>query len=142
MQKQQTIPTIERFLKDAKAVGVTAVVNLMVGFPTETEADFRQTLDFVVRNADAIGLISLSPVLVKDNTYLHQHAFDEYGIDVNSFHPEFWSSQDGQNTYPERIRRFQLLCETASRADIATEGAWCKDSRLWEYAEFKASCRL
>ena len=142
MRKQQTIPSVERFLKDAKAADLTVNIYLMVGFPTETEADFRQTIDFVVRNAHAIGFIALSPVLVRENTYLHQHAFDEYGIDVKSFHTEFWSSQDGRNTYPERIRRFQLLYEIASRARIAVSGAWCKDSRLRDYAEFEASDHL
>ena len=145
MRKRQTIPSVKRFLKDAKAAELRSLVNLMVGFPTETEEDFRQTLDFVVGNADAIAIIYPSPVLVRDNTYLHQHAFDEYGIDERSFHTEFWSSQDGQNTYPERMRRFLLLCETARQAGIIVGGVWRdilggKDRRLQEYAEFMDSC--
>jgi len=145
MRKRQDIPSVKRFLKDAKAAGVRCRVNLMVGFPTETEEDFRQTLDFVVRNADAIDSIYPSPVLVREDTYLHQHAFDEYGIAERAFHTEYWSSQDGQNTYPERMRRFRLLCETARQAGITAGGSWRdilgdKDRRLQGYAEFMASC--
>jgi len=144
MQKQQTIPSVERFLKEAKAAELNVNANLMVGFPTETEEDFRQTLDFVVRNAGSISSIVPSITFIKGNTYLHQHAFDEYGIDKGSFNDDFWSSQAGKNNYPERLRRLQLLCKIASQAGIAVSGASCeildgKDRWLQDYDEFMAS---
>ncbi len=144
MQKQQTIPSVERFLKDAKTAELNITANLMVGFPTETEEDFRQTLDFVVRNADSISSIIPSITFIKGNAYLHQHAFDEYGIDKESFNDDFWSSQAGKNNYPERMRRLQLLCKIASKAGIAVSGTSCeildgKNRWLQDYDEFKTA---
>ena len=38
-------------------------------------------------------------------TYVYYH-LDEFQISHNSFHEQFWESEDKKNTFPERVRRF------------------------------------
>ena len=60
MQKGTSRREIERVLKDSHDAGIRNVVYVMFGFPTESEAEFLKTIDFLKRNKENIDLISTS----------------------------------------------------------------------------------
>ncbi|HRY28586.1 MAG TPA: cobalamin-dependent protein [Elusimicrobiota bacterium] len=143
MKKGFRVPDADRVLADLHAVGIKAMVNIMVGFPTETEEDFQQTLDFLRRNAPAIDRVAPNgPTGIVENTFLHKNAENIYGVDPGSLHPEFWSTRDGQNTYPVRLDRFQRLCDFAQKLNLklgAPHRQWefWREEKLKRYADFK-----
>ncbi|MCL1960358.1 MAG: B12-binding domain-containing radical SAM protein [Desulfovibrionaceae bacterium] len=66
MDKGTKVEDVERVLRDAHAAGIANHVYIMAGFPTETRAEFIDTLRFLDRNREVIysiprGLFSLTP---------------------------------------------------------------------------------
>ena len=49
---------------------------------------------------------------------LYKSAVQEYGVDPATIPGEYWSTLDGTNTFPERQRRFHVLCEGRQRFRI------------------------
>ncbi|MBI3547460.1 MAG: radical SAM protein [Elusimicrobia bacterium] len=99
----------EAFLRACKASGIGATVNVIVGFPTETEADFLETLGFIERNRGNIFEIRVTmPTLRVGRGSLMALAPKRYGIaDV---HEDRWTASEGGG-YAERVDRFRRLCE-------------------------------
>jgi radical SAM superfamily enzyme YgiQ (UPF0313 family) len=120
MRKGYTVPVAEAVLRSVHAAGIGTMVLLMMGFPTETEEDFQETLSFVRKNAPHILEVwpSESFTYVGPGTYLDEHAADGFGIDPATEHPIFWKSQGGRNTYTERLKRFEALCACVRECGI------------------------
>ncbi len=59
VEKGTNLEEAERVLRWAHEAGISATLYTMVGLPTETYDDAMATRDFIVRNADVIGEISL-----------------------------------------------------------------------------------
>jgi radical SAM superfamily enzyme YgiQ (UPF0313 family) len=110
MEKGFQIPVADALLKHCRLAGIRTMVSLMVGFPTETGKDFKETLDFVRRNASNISQMNASMAFIDDSTALGSSAAG-YGLDVGASHPLYWKSIDGANTFPERCRRFEALSQ-------------------------------
>jgi hypothetical protein len=102
-----------RVLKDTKAAGIEPIVLWMVGFPTETEETFQESVDFVTSNVDGIG--RLYPSLFSIHT-MHDLK-DEYGLD-GADSDLFWRTRDGQNTFPVRLGRLRRLMESATTRGV------------------------
>ena len=120
MKKGYKVEVADRVIKDCGELGINVSALLMVGYPGETEADFEQTLDFVRRNAPYLGDISCSEnfTYITNNTYLHKHALDEYGVDPDTFHADYWQAKDGTNNYLDRVGRFERLALTALKEKV------------------------
>jgi len=145
MRKGCLVETAESVLRDCRRAGIDTIALMMVGFPTETEADFEQTVSFVERNAASIGLLSPSEAFtyIDSGAPLWDSAYDRYGVARATFHSSFWESQDGRNNYPERLRRFERLCLRARAAGVAVGPTWQtvsreKDGKLAEYEAFRS----
>ncbi len=70
----------ERLLANAAEVGIQTNINLMVGFPGETEQEFEQTLAFMERNQDTIYKLTLAgPTVIYPETELARRPAD-FGI--------------------------------------------------------------
>ncbi len=112
MNKRFSIKLAERVLRDTHEVGIQVQANFMFGIPTETEEDFKQTLDFLKRNRDSIDsvLASQSFCVIDKDTYLYNHP-QEFGI-IDREHHLYWSAEGGNN-YPERFRRYEEFCNLA-----------------------------
>jgi len=108
------LDTLGRVINDTHNAGIDARVNFMFGFPGETREDFQQTLGFLKQNRFAFSQVHASETFchIDPGTYLSGH-LDELGVSTTRFHPLYWESQDGKNTYPERLRRHQEFCQLA-----------------------------
>ncbi|MFI5349832.1 MAG: B12-binding domain-containing radical SAM protein [Elusimicrobiota bacterium] len=120
MKKGYKVEVADRVIKDCGELGISVTALLMVGYPGETEADFEQTLDFVRRNAPYLGDVSCSEnfTYITNNTYLHKHALDVYGVDPATFHADYWQAKDGSNNYLDRCGRFERLAQTVLKEKV------------------------
>ncbi|MCX5713917.1 MAG: radical SAM protein [Candidatus Omnitrophica bacterium] len=111
MRKNLSISDAETVIRSTHDAGIFISLNFMFGFPTETEDDFQQTMDFIKRNRKYIDKVlpSESFCYIDRGTYLYEHA-EEFGV-LPKPNSSFWESADGKNNYPERLRRFEAFCE-------------------------------
>ena len=108
-----------RVINDTHNAGIDARVNFMFGFPGETQEDFQQTLDFLNKNRAAFSQVHASETFchIDPGTYLSGH-LHQLGVSEKRLHPLYWESEDGKNTYPERLRRHQEFCQLAVSLNI------------------------
>ena len=144
MNKNFTIATAEKVLKDTHEAGIPTTGNFMFGFPGETEEDFGMTLDFVRRNHNSLDRAYASATFtsLEEYSYLTDHQ-EEFGIKrEKDYHHLYWRSDDGQNTYPvrlERYKRFRKTCiELGIDAYKGIDGALDQDERanLAQYHQY------
>ncbi len=111
MNKHFLISDAERVLKDSHQAGINIQANFMFGIPTETEDDFKETLEFLKRNRENIDsvLASQSFCVIDKGTYLHNHA-QELGI-KNADHHLYWETNG--NNYAVRFGRYEEFCKLA-----------------------------
>lgn len=103
----------ETFIK-AKDAGMQVEVNLIVGFPGETEADVDETIEFIRKNAKWIDKInSVNICTLGPGMYIYDHP-KEYNIDKSMITDWYaWCNRDMSNTIEiriERHKRLMLVC--------------------------------
>ncbi|MBU1148054.1 MAG: radical SAM protein, partial [Candidatus Omnitrophica bacterium] len=113
MNKRFSMEDAGKNLRNAHRSGIMVQANFMFGIPGETEADFKETIEFLRRNRENIDsvLASQSFCVLDKGTYLYNHA-DKFGIKDRDHHL-YWESDNGKNTYPERFRRYEEFCQVA-----------------------------
>jgi radical SAM superfamily enzyme YgiQ (UPF0313 family) len=113
------IQILGRVIRDTHNAGIDARVNFMFGFPGETEQDFQETLSFLEKNQAVFDQVHASETFchIDPGTCLFEH-LRAAGISEKRFHPLYWESEDGQNTYPVRLRRHQEFCQLAVSLNI------------------------
>jgi radical SAM superfamily enzyme YgiQ (UPF0313 family) len=110
MFKPYSIPLAERVIRDTHRAAIKTSVNIMVGFPTETHSDFKQTLKFIEKNKENIDEIRLTftGCRIYPDSYVYKN-YKKFGIialDIDN-----WTSNDGLNTYNERLKRAEEVCQ-------------------------------
>ena len=113
MNKRFSLEVASQVLRDTKRSGISTQANFMFGLPAETEEDFKQTLGFLrenYRHMDTI-LASQSFCVIDKGTYLYEHP-EEFGI-RNRHHHLYWDSNNGENNYVTRQRRYEEFCRLA-----------------------------
>jgi hypothetical protein len=150
MGKRFTLELGERNLRDCHAAGIDACVNIVVGFPGETEKDVHLTEAFLQRNRrtiDRVSLLSIFTLLHGSDVALRPEA---YGLDpsqVASLPEEFqngeWVDRWGLN-FAERERRYnrvlRLLDELGQRPpdshasfSLAAQRTLLADEQCWRW---------
>lgn len=114
MRKGFTIEEAERFIRDCNRVGIDIVANWIVGFPGETDEDFKKTVRFILRNKGRIKRNTFSSLTINQFSYLEKHK-EEFGITLNGPHLGLWKSKDGVNTIELRDSRLQYLEDIEGR---------------------------
>lgn len=118
MRKIFTAKIAENVIMDTCAAGIYAYVNIIVGFPGETEDNFIQTCQ-AMRRISASSLVKVSAVsvcLINFGSELNAR-HEDYGLllpDDPAIRAKQWASSDGRNTYEirnERARRMLELIE-------------------------------
>ena len=115
--KHFSISVAENVIRNTHNAGIKASINIITGFPTETKDDFTQTIDFIKRNRMYMGEIRLTFIgcRVRKDAEISKKS-EEFGIIQDG--SETWISNQGENTYEEREKRFKQISNLASALDI------------------------
>jgi len=108
----------EAFIK-AKEADMHVEINLIVGFPGESEEDIDKTIDFIRKNADGIDKVnSLNICTIDLGMYLYEH-LDEYNIDramINDWYA--WFNRDMSNTLQIRLDRHKRVSAVCKELNL------------------------
>lgn len=118
MRKYFTIETAERVLKDTFIAGIQTWIFLIVGYPGETEYDFKATQAFLKNNVKYITKIkSINPLYIMAGSEIFYN-YKDYGITLpaNNSDREWYISKD--NTHLSRKRRVLDLKHEAEKLKI------------------------
>ncbi len=104
MNKGQDLALIETVLRNLAEAGIATYIYLLFGTPSESLAEARRTLDFVVRHHSAITFLNLAvfnmPINSPEAPFVTRSEF--YGGDLSLYtdfeHPKGWSRK--------KIRKF------------------------------------
>ena len=118
MKKMFSCEQASDFLKKAHNAGMRVELNLIVGFPTETEEHFKETLDFLSENRDNIDIIvSAATFNVAYSDLWHQ--LEEFNIVTYKTNVHnTWHTRDMSNTIETRIDRLHRLIDHAANLGI------------------------
>lgn len=113
MGKPTQLEVIESCIRDLHASGVDISINLMVGYPGETENDFKETLLFTSRVADFVYNVNVSITTIYAGTPLFTEV-EKLGIHLNGGAYSdimfvHWNLADGSNTLSIRNERLQRI---------------------------------
>jgi len=120
MKKGHIIKILEMNLRDMHSSGIKQSINIICGFPDETNDTIRQTFDFIQRNKKYIfALPSLTPFYVLPESDIFRD-YRKYGIKLGS-NVENWESLDGKNTYEWRLKKCEQFYNYVTSLGIKTE---------------------
>lgn len=133
INKRFSIEVAAQVLEATKKTGISTQANFMFGIPTETREDFAETLTFLKNNSKSMDTIlaSQSFCVIDKGTYLYDHP-DEFGIHGRNHHL-YWSSDNGENNYVERFKRYEEFCKEALSLGIPeTSGVLRNKPDKWQ----------
>ena len=113
MKKNMDIDQAKRVIKDTHRAGIQANCFFIIGYPTETEEDFQQTLDFIEENAAYINSFGqVTGCHIEEDSYLGLNVA-RYGI---AFKDDGWYSRvSTPQIRRERLERFKTLARKLHR---------------------------
>ena len=104
MDKRITVDTVEQNLADGARVGIAAHANWIVGFPTETQFNFYESLQFIWRNQHNIMALGTGHGFTEPpDTILSQNS-EAYGF-VKAYYEDNWIRADFTNSKTHRMIR-------------------------------------
>jgi radical SAM superfamily enzyme YgiQ (UPF0313 family) len=120
MRKGYTDDIAVETLRLTRAAGMTTGINMICGFPGETEAQFQRTLDRLEEHREHIDRVtSLSVCAVVPGSPLWMEAA-EFGITrPKAGHYHEWESTDGSNTLPLRLERHRRMKEKVAELGLS-----------------------
>jgi len=116
MRKNFTIEDASDFIHRCNKVGIGIVANWIVGFPGETEEEFINTADFIIKHEGLIRKNTFSTLTINQFSYLDRHK-EEFGIVLDGAHLGLWRSRDGLNTIELRNSRLDYLTNIEQRIE-------------------------
>ena len=119
MRKTFSAEISENNIRSAKKAGIETEIFIMIGFPSETESDFKKTCDFVKRNAkyiDTLKSINTLHLIAGTDIYENREDFGIKPLPEKNWH-YLWETYDG-NSYKVRKRRAQQLLDLAYNEGI------------------------
>jgi len=118
MRKLFTPEEASAFLRNCRNVGMRVEVNLIVGFPTETEEHFQETLSFLRENQDNIDCIVSAATFNVAYSDLWNR-LDEFDIVTyeHNVHNS-WHTRDMTNTLEVRLDRLKRLVDLGGELGI------------------------
>jgi radical SAM superfamily enzyme YgiQ (UPF0313 family) len=108
MRKGFKIEDAQRIIRDTHNAGIKVILNIIIGFPNETEYDFQQTMDFIKKNREYIFFVAFpSECWIGNTSYLHTHP-EEFGVDLKEG-GDLWETKTGLNNHAERQKRIKIF---------------------------------
>ena len=118
MRKNYSLKTIESNLEATHRAGILTSINIIVGFPGETDQTLDETIEFIKRNSPYIDMIQdLNTFKIRPSSPVATD-LDGYGIVHKSKDPDAWESKDGRNTMLWRLEGCRRVYRTAEAAGI------------------------
>ena len=106
MNKYYTAEDAEDLIRRTKKAGIGVVINIIVGFPGESEKEFQETINFIRRNHEFIDEVgNVSALFVMDKTDLQKNP-KKYGY-VLTKNYEAW--YDKHNNVKIRTRKVFIV---------------------------------
>ena len=150
MRKPLSIKIAERNLRDCHEAGIQTFVNILVGFPGETEEDFQETEAFLIRNRRVIDAANVvrSCIIYHSTEVATRHA--RYGLEYEVvedlpglYGVTQWADENGLDFEGREARRTRLL-NLLVQQGIAMDGRaypvgqeeWVRlvsDPKQWEW---------
>lgn len=120
MNKPFSLEAAERVLQDTHEAGIRCATSFLIGFPTESEEDFSQTLAFLERNRASIDSLYVSPLVIEEPSLIYRRPeqfrilrSEGSGLDAN------WALEpEGAGSRPMRQERLERFKEQAGRLGI------------------------
>lgn len=108
MRKNFKIEDAQRLIRDTHSAGMQVDLNIIIGFPNETEFNFKQTMEFIKNNREFIFFVSFpSECWIGNQTYLYTHP-EEFDVRLGS-EGHLWQSKDRINTHQIRTERIKIF---------------------------------
>ncbi len=104
MRKFFRIETARRNMIDCHDAGISVCTNWIIGYFTETEDDFEQTLRFIEENINYINEIDVALFSIKPHTYVYNN-YKKLGILFDK--KSNWYVLNKKNNYKVRSRRLR-----------------------------------
>ena len=114
MRKMFTKEIAERVLEDTHKAGIEIDINIIVGFPGETEQDFAETMMAIERNRRYITQIGAVSICLVNNDCDLELNSQKYGLvlpEDPKIRPTQWHTKDYTNTYEIRTERAKKILE-------------------------------
>ena len=108
MKRPYTAHLAELVIKEMYNQGIVVCIDFIIGYPTETEEDFRQTLEFVSRVKSYVSNISVSPTCGIGHNDLGTNP-KRYGIYMLDDWRDHWESHN--SNFKIRERRYKIMME-------------------------------
>ncbi len=105
MKKGTRTADAMQVLRHAKHVGIEASTDWLVGYPTETWRNYLETLWFIAKHRDYLGVVNANPdgAAVLPGARLHSNP-EKWSVDDLRSHSD-WSGPGGMNS--RRVRRLK-----------------------------------
>lgn len=123
MGKGFSAETAERNIRDCFDTGIRTYLNILLGFPGETDEDVEQTKRFLSRNKRWISHVGEpSECIIAQNNLLMRHP-ERFGVkpDVKDKWAT-WETQDSKNNHEIRQRRVKDFRQWAAAEGLAVSG--------------------
>jgi hypothetical protein len=119
MRKRHTPELAAAFVRRCHDAGIRTELNFIVGFPTETEEHFEETLRFIRENRKHIDMVLSATTCSLYPSDLLDH-IREYGIVIGKGDPQTsWNLRDGSNTYDARLQRLYRLLDLCNELGLS-----------------------
>jgi anaerobic magnesium-protoporphyrin IX monomethyl ester cyclase len=120
MGKLFTAEEAEQVIQDTYRAGIKVVINIIVGFPGETEHDYHETVEFLKRNAKYLHMIgSLNTLCINLNSTLDINQ-EKYGLIMETEEDKrasTWHTNQGEN-YESRLMRGNELLNILEKLNL------------------------
>lgn len=140
MRKRHNPEMASAFLKKCHHAGIRTGVNIIIGFPTETEEHFRETLDFISDNCKCIDFIVSVNSFILSGSEVYQRRSD-FGIQFDDENDRLhgWYTNTHENTLKVRKERLQRFLDHIDSLGIKSEALISNENQLNRYGPYDIS---
>ena len=131
MAKPFSLSRAETVMADSKRADIWTCINLIIGFPGESEAEFLATLEFLDRNRNSIDMVAnLSTCFIKPFCHIYHHP-EKYGVAM-PHDPYFWYrwqdlGQSANRHNRQRVAKLKRVAEHCRELGIPVENTFFFD---------------